>query len=56
MITLEFTKAEVATIARLTGNLMAAAFEVDAAHLDEVGTLESIYYKTSEHLDDEETG
>ena len=52
MITLEFTKAEVATIARLTGNLMAAAFEVDG----DPGTLESIYYKTSEHLDDEETG
>lgn len=46
MIVLEFTDAEVETIARLTGNLMASAFE---AGLDP-GVLESIYYKTSEHL------
>ncbi len=48
MITLEFTEAEVATIARLTGNLMANTFE---AGLDP-GVVESIYYKTSEYLDE----
>ncbi len=44
---IEFTDAELATIAKLAGNLMASAFE---AGLDP-GVLESLYYKTSEHLD-----
>jgi hypothetical protein len=43
---IEFTDAELETIARLTGNLMASAFE---AGLDP-GVLESLYYKTSQHL------
>lgn len=47
MIILEFTEAEIRVIARLTGNLMALAFE---AELDP-GVLESIYYKTSKHLE-----
>ncbi len=47
MIILEFTAEEVETIACLAGNLMRAAFEVDC----DPGVLESIYYKTSQHLE-----
>lgn len=49
MIELEFTETEVRMIARLTGNLMASAFD---AELDP-GVLESIYYKTSQYLEEE---
>lgn len=45
---LEFTTVEIKMIARLTGNLMANAFE---AELDP-GVLESIYYKTSQYLEE----
>ena len=41
-----FTNAELEIIARLTGNLLGSAFE---AGLDP-GVLESLYYKTSQHL------
>lgn len=50
MITLEFTDVEIRTIARLAGNLMAVAFESDL----DPGVLESIYYKTSVHLADDD--
>ncbi len=50
MITLKFTDAEVRTMARLAGSLMAVAFE---SELDP-GVLESIYYKTSVHLVDDD--
>jgi hypothetical protein len=50
MSILELTKAEVETIARLAGNLMANAFE---AELDP-GVLESIYYKASQCISEEE--
>jgi hypothetical protein len=43
---LEFTNAELEVISRLAGNLMASAFEADL----DPGVLESIYYKTSQHL------
>jgi len=47
MIALVFTEKEIEVIARLTGNLMASAFD---AGLDP-GVLEAIYYKTSQHLE-----
>ena len=50
MVILEFTDAEIETIAQLAGNLMASAFD---AGLDP-GVLESIYYKTSQHLVEDE--
>ena len=50
MIAIEFTDAEVRMMARLAGNLMAVAFE---SELDP-GVLESIYYKTSVHLADDD--
>jgi len=50
MIVAEFTNEEVKVIARITGNLMAAAFDADA----DPDLLESIYYKTSQHLTEEE--
>lgn len=50
MIRLEFTIEEIRVIAQLAGNLMASAFEADL----DPGVLESIYYKTSQHLEEEE--
>lgn len=50
MIVLEFTNEEVRVIARITGNLMAAAFDAD----DDPELLESIYYKASQYLVEEE--
>lgn len=51
MITLEFTEAEVKTIARLTGNLMASAFDAGL----NPGVLEAIYCKVNQCLADAET-
>jgi hypothetical protein len=50
MVEMYFSPVELRIIARLTGNLMANAFE---AGLDP-GVLESIYYKTAEWYDFEE--
>lgn len=49
-MSIEFTTEEIRVIARVAGNLMAAAFDAN----DDPGLLESIYYKTSQHLADEE--
>jgi len=49
-MSIEFTNEEVRIIATVTGNLMAAAFNAGA----DPGLLESIYYKTSQYLTEEE--